>query len=218
MPAEHGVRLDDEEPVAPSGTAILEALRPRCGASGPGFSVPDGRMSGRGLTRPGTKQGPSSFPVGVDVVDALVIETLQEQLDCHQGRSPECRRPRCPRDRRPSVGSRNRRTIARANSAVEAAPPRSRVRTWSSRKVWSMAARSRRASPARPTCSSIMAAASSSAVGLATPWPAMSGAEPCTASKIAARSPMLAPGATPAHPPARRSRPRGCRRRDWWSR
>ncbi len=52
-----------------------------------------------------------------------------------------------------------------------------------------------------------MAAASINATGLALPWPAMSGAEPCTASKIAASRPMLAPGAMPSPPtrPATRS-------------
>ena len=48
-----------------------------------------------------------------------------------------------------------------------------------------------------PRWSSICAAPSSSAQGLAMPLPAMSGAEPCTASKIAASVPMLAPGARP---------------------
>ena len=48
--------------------------------------------------------------------------------------------------------------------------------------------------------SSIIAAASIWADGLAIPCPAMSGAEPCTASKIAAWAPMLAPGARPKPP------------------
>src|ERR1700684_1943888 len=38
------------------------------------------------------------------------------------------------------------------------------------------------------------------AVGLAMPFPAMSGAEPCTASNTACRSPRFAPGTTPSPP------------------
>ena len=45
-----------------------------------------------------------------------------------------------------------------------------------------------------------MHAASMSAPGLAMPLPAMSGAVPCTASKIAAVAPMFAPGASPSPP------------------
>jgi hypothetical protein len=50
-------------------------------------------------------------------------------------------------------------------------------------------------------CRSIISPLSSRLVGLATPLPAMSGAVPCTASKIEIWSPMLARGreAEPAH-------------------
>lgn len=52
-----------------------------------------------------------------------------------------------------------------------------------------------------------MAPARTSADGLAIPFPAMSGALPCTASKMAAPVPMLPPGASPRPPtsPAARS-------------
>ncbi len=53
-----------------------------------------------------------------------------------------------------------------------------------------------------PRCRSIIAALRMMAVGLAMFFPAMSGAEPCTASKIATSLPMFADGAKP-RPPVR---------------
>ncbi len=68
--------------------------------------------------------------------------------------------------------------------------------------TFSTAASMRRAASRSPTYWSIIAAERMSAVGLATPFPAMSGALPWTASKTAHSSPMLAPGTTP-RPPTR---------------
>src|SRR5882762_1196603 len=95
-----------------------------------------------------------------------------------------------------------RRTTAAANSRVDAPPSRSRVRIPSSLTVRLMAVRRRCAKPGSPTWSSINPPASNSEMGFAIPLPAMSGAEPCTASNIAACSPIFAPGARPS-PPAR---------------
>src|SRR3546814_6310085 len=87
------------------------------------------------------------------------------------------------------------------------ASPRSRVVTWPPRSgvfgpppsstvsiAWTMSA----AAAACPRCSSIMAPDQIWTIGLAMPLPAMSGAEPCTGSKIKGCSPtglMLADGA-----------------------
>ena len=63
---------------------------------------------------------------------------------------------------------------------------------------------------------SIMAPERMTAIGLATPRPAMSGALPCTASKTAYSSPMFAPGTSPSPPtrPAQRSLSRSPKRFD----
>src|SRR6266550_2343794 len=66
--------------------------------------------------------------------------------------------------------------------------------------VASRAQRSRLPASSSPRWSSIIAAASICAEGFAIPFPAMSGAEPCTGSKMAAWVPMLAPGASPRPP------------------
>ena len=65
----------------------------------------------------------------------------------------------------------------------------------------------RSAAAVSPRWRSISAPDRIRAVGLALFWPAYLGAEPCTGSKTAAVSPMLAPGATPSPPtsPAARS-------------
>src|SRR6476469_4071979 len=90
--------------------------------------------------------------------------------------------------------------IASVNWSVVAVPPRSRVTVFPSRIVSSSALRMRWARGSSVRYSSIMHAASMSAPGLAIPLPAMSGAVPCTASKIAPPRPMFAPGASPSPP------------------
>src|SRR5215831_201805 len=89
---------------------------------------------------------------------------------------------------------------ASVNWSVDALPPRSRVTVIPSRIVPSSAARMRAARVSSPVCSSSMHAARMSADGFAIPLPAMSGAVPCTASKIAPLAPMLAPGVRPSPP------------------
>src|SRR5947208_19822 len=108
------------------------------------------------------------------------------------------------------VTARQRERSASSRSvtcAVVAVPPRSRVRVRRSASR-RRAARSRRPAAAGwPTWRSSMTPEKIAASGLATPFPAMSGAVPCTASKIATRLPMLAPGTSPSPPtrPAHRS-------------
>ena len=100
-----------------------------------------------------------------------------------------------------------RDAMAFAKAIVLPLPPRSGVSESFASSVSTIARRSCVARSPMPRWSSICAAASSSAQGLALPWPAMSGAVPCTASKIAASAPMFAPGARPNPPtsPAHRS-------------
>src|SRR5436309_1016212 len=83
---------------------------------------------------------------------------------------------------------------------VQSDERRARVTVFSSRIVASSAPRIRCARSLSPMWSSNMHAARITAPGLATPFPAISGAVPCTASKIAPFTPMLAPGARPSPP------------------
>ena len=102
---------------------------------------------------------------------------------------------------------RTRSINASVNVLVVPVPPRSGVIRSPAASVALIAACTRSARSCMPICPSICAAPSSSAHGFATPLPAMSGADPCTASKIAASVPILAPGASPRPPtrPAQRS-------------
>jgi hypothetical protein len=75
-------------------------------------------------------------------------------------------------------GALSRRVIACVNSCVDAFPLRSGVRTRSSRSTLSVTARTWSARSMYPTCSNIRQAARRRANGLATPFPAISGAEP----------------------------------------
>src|SRR6185437_15922958 len=94
----------------------------------------------------------------------------------------------------------SRAMTASVNWSVVALPPRSPVSVWPSRIVDSSAVRTRVARSASPIWSRSMQAASTSALGFATPLPAISGAVPCTASKMAPLIPMFAPGARPRPP------------------
>src|SRR6266849_6204835 len=148
--------------------------------------------------------------------------TVIEQLDLSQGELSEWRRDRGARLGPPgqSVPARSglsrdassrsdqrAEMIASVNSAVFAVPPRSRVRTLPSAYTLWIARSKRSASLGSSIQRSIITVDIISAVGLARPLPAMSGAVPWTASKIAQRSPRFAPGTTPRPPtsPAHKS-------------
>ncbi len=145
--------------------------------------------------------------VAVPGIPAPAVEVAVAQLSQFSGignknRAPQgalfvCRNPAAYR----------RLAIAWAKPMVLPLPPRSGVSESLASSVATIALRRRSAFCGWPMWSSICAAPSSSAHGLALPCPAMSGAEPCTASKIATSVPMLAPGARPRPPtrPAHRS-------------
>ena len=100
------------------------------------------------------------------------------------------------------------RQMASVNSVVVAVPPRSRVRTAPGREHAARPAdHAVRGGGFADVRAASSRADSSSAVGLARFWPAMSGALPCTASNTADLAPMFAPGTTPSPPtrPAQRS-------------
>src|SRR5882724_4442659 len=89
------------------------------------------------------------------------------------------------------------------HAVVSAFPPRSRVRSVRSPRVRSIAATIESAACFSPRCSSIIAPDQIMPIGLAMPWPAMSGAEPCTGSNTDGKSPgglMLPDGAMPMVP------------------
>src|SRR5262249_15867340 len=100
----------------------------------------------------------------------------------------------------------SRSAIARAKAFVPADPPMSGVRTPPA-KVARTARSTRPAISSKPMWRSIRIAERRRAVGLARSDPAMSGAVPWTASKIATVGPRFAPGTSPNPPtsPAARS-------------
>src|SRR5262249_49904649 len=77
---------------------------------------------------------------------------------------------------------------------------RSRVKPFPPASVADTAASIRFAAAGSPTWSSSMAALRTTAIGFARPFPAMSGALPCTASNTAYRAPRFAPGTRPNPP------------------
>src|SRR5690606_1170637 len=146
---------------------------------------------------------------------AIALDLLDPVLDTETGAERLVLRPQPQRARHglhiePRPRDRNQASAAFSASTYSrsvAVPPRSRVRTLPSPRTFSMAPRNRAAASCSPRCRSIISAERRTAVGLATPLPAMSGAVPWTASNTAAVSPMLAPPTTPSPPtrPAQRS-------------
>src|SRR5271170_2874297 len=89
------------------------------------------------------------------------------------------------------------------HAVVSALPPRSRVRRVRSPSVRSIAATIDAAACLSPRCSSIIAPDQIMPIGLAMPWPAISGAEPCTGSNTDGKLPSgltLPDGAMPMVP------------------
>jgi len=94
--------------------------------------------------------------------------------------------------------------MAFAYSDVDAFPPRSPVMCFPSPRVSKIAFSILLAWSFRDMWRSIMTELRRRAVGLAFPWPAISGAEPWTASNIEASSPIFPEGVKP-RPPIRLS-------------
>src|SRR5215831_10378868 len=139
---------------------------------------------------------------GHHIVLALVDQRLDRFVLLGHCRMPEVQVRAMKEGRDQSVFSHSFAMMASVNSSVDAVPPRSRVTVLPSVIVDSSADRMRPARSVSPMWSSSMHAASTTAPGLAIPFPAMSGAVPWTASKIAPFTPMFAPGARP-RPPTR---------------
>src|SRR5437660_2725866 len=97
---------------------------------------------------------------------------------------PDLLQPARPLDVPGSHGYASAATSAWPTSAVEAAPPRSPVSTRPSSQTASIARSTRSAAAAWPRWRSMSADDQTAPIGLARPWPAMSGAEPCTGSNI----------------------------------